>query len=49
MEPRTRRLEIRLTEDEHQALKRVADKDHRTLSDAARLAIKAYIANGDDQ
>jgi predicted DNA-binding protein len=40
MEPRTRRLEIRLTEDEYQALERVAKQWDRTVSYVARTYLQ---------
>ena len=42
-QPRNQRLEIRLNEDEHEAVKRLASRHGRTLSDVLRTALRRYL------
>ena len=42
-QPRNQRLEIRLNVDEHEAVKRLASRHGRTLSDVLRTALRRYL------
>jgi plasmid stability protein len=40
-------MTLRLTDDEHEALRRRADADGISMQDAARRAVRAYIERSD--
>ena len=47
METKDKKLNIRITEKEHELLKKIAEREKRSLSDLARLWIRKLIKKGE--